>query len=241
MPANPNKALFDATISGNLSAVTKALNDGGDPNWLNPKDEMASLPLHYAAGQGYEDVVQLLVERKADPNVRNIHRYTPLHNAARKGYGAVAQILIASRADVAAEAPYLSQSIPHSSLHSLSERNDGKSPSQVAQESGHSSMASLFAKKSEAATVELVDGHDQKSSVNLKPFGLHSAKAQSKAKPKSVEELLNSLNLQKYLPNFEAEEVVLENFPHLRREDLKEIGLPLGPRTTIWAYFNVEQ
>lgn len=184
---------------------------------------MASLPLHYAAGQGYEDVVQLLVERKADPNVRNIHRYTPLHNAARKGYGAVAQILIASRADVAAE------------------RNDGKSPSQVAQESGHSSMASLFAKKSEAATVELVDGHDQKSSVNLKPFGLHSAKAQSKAKPKSVEELLNSLNLQKYLPNFEAEEVVLENFPHLRREDLKEIGLPLGPRTTIWAYFNVEQ
>ena len=81
----------------------QALEEGADPNWLNPKDEMASLPLHYAAGQGYTDVVSLLVDAKADPNARNTLKYTPLHNAARKGFGAVAQVLILNGADVSAE------------------------------------------------------------------------------------------------------------------------------------------
>ena len=35
--------------------MKRALQDGADPNWLNPKDEMASLPLHYAAGQAPHD------------------------------------------------------------------------------------------------------------------------------------------------------------------------------------------
>ena len=50
--------------------------------------------------------------------------------------------------------------------------------------------------------------------------------------------LLVQLGLEKYTARFQAEEVVIENMPHLTREELKELGLPLGPRTTIWAYFN---
>ena len=74
---------------------------------------MASLPLHYAAGQGYTEVVSLLVDSKADPNAKNALKYTPLHNAARKGFGAVAQVLIINGADVTAE------------------RNDRKTPLEV--------------------------------------------------------------------------------------------------------------
>lgn len=50
--------------------------------------------------------------------------------------------------------------------------------------------------------------------------------------------LLIQLGLEKYTARFLAEEVVIENLPHLTREDYKELGLPLGPRTTLWAFFN---
>ena len=52
--------------------------------------------------------------------------------------------------------------------------------------------------------------------------------------------LLTKLGLEKYTARFEAEEVVIENMPHLTREDYKELGLPLGPRTTLWAYFHAQ-
>ena len=52
--------------------------------------------------------------------------------------------------------------------------------------------------------------------------------------------LLMQLGLEKYTARFQAEEVVIENMPHLTREDYKELGLPLGPRTTLWAFFNTE-
>ena len=50
-----------------------------------------------------------------------------------------------------------------------------------------------------------------------------------------LEEWLRARGLERYAAAFEAAEVDLETLPHLTDEDLKEIGLPLGPRRRILA------
>jgi class 3 adenylate cyclase len=46
---------------------------------------------------------------------------------------------------------------------------------------------------------------------------------------------LASLGLERYAPAFEAAEVDLDALPHLTENDLKEIGLPIGPRRRVLA------
>ncbi|KUJ73472.1 guanylate cyclase [Ruegeria marisrubri] len=46
---------------------------------------------------------------------------------------------------------------------------------------------------------------------------------------------LDELGLAKYLPVFETHEVEMPDVPHLTEDDLKEMGLPLGPRRRILA------
>ena len=41
---------------------------------------------------------------------------------------------------------------------------------------------------------------------------------------------LAELGLEEYLPRFEANQVGLADVPHLTADDLREIGLPVGPR-----------
>ncbi|THU56070.1 hypothetical protein C4D60_Mb11t13390 [Musa balbisiana] len=49
----------------------------------------------------------------------------------------------------------------------------------------------------------------------------------------SVDSLLQSLGLEKYLITFKAEEVDMTALIHMTDEDLKAIGLPMGPRKKI--------
>lgn len=53
---------------------------------VNRKDEDQLAPLHYAARYNHRDVVQMLVERKADVNGAGEDGMTPLHFAARSGF-----------------------------------------------------------------------------------------------------------------------------------------------------------
>jgi class 3 adenylate cyclase/tetratricopeptide (TPR) repeat protein len=46
---------------------------------------------------------------------------------------------------------------------------------------------------------------------------------------------LKSMDLGSYLPAFQAADVNMESLPHLNDSDLKEIGVPLGPRRRILA------
>jgi class 3 adenylate cyclase len=46
---------------------------------------------------------------------------------------------------------------------------------------------------------------------------------------------LASVGLERYAPAFEAAEIDIETLPHLTEDDLKEIGLPLGPRRRVLA------
>lgn len=41
---------------------------------------------------------------------------------------------------------------------------------------------------------------------------------------------LAELGLEEYLPQFEANQVGIADVPHLTADDLREIGLPVGPR-----------
>lgn len=41
---------------------------------------------------------------------------------------------------------------------------------------------------------------------------------------------LAELGLEEYVPQFESNQVGLADVPHLTAEDLREIGLPVGPR-----------
>ena len=60
-------------IRDSLEIVRVLLDVGEDPNRFNPVGGHShSTPLHQAAGNGYLDVVKLLIERGANPNVKDI-------------------------------------------------------------------------------------------------------------------------------------------------------------------------
>jgi ankyrin repeat protein len=83
-------------------------------------------PLHAAAAAKQTDLACELLERGADPNVRQQAGFTPLHEAARQGNFTLVDRLIAHGADVDAEA------------------DDGRRPLTFAQESGVSEVAELL-------------------------------------------------------------------------------------------------
>lgn len=49
----------------------------------------------------------------------------------------------------------------------------------------------------------------------------------------SLESLLESLDLQKYSVNFQSEEVDMKALVHMNEEDMKSLGIPMGPRKKI--------
>ncbi|KAK7304514.1 hypothetical protein VNO77_42395 [Canavalia gladiata] len=61
-----------------------------------------------------------------------------------------------------------------------------------------------------------------------KPAPIKSQKADT-----SVDEFLQSLGLEKYLITFQAEEVDMTALNHMTDEDLKAMGIPMGPRKKI--------
>jgi len=49
----------------------------------------------------------------------------------------------------------------------------------------------------------------------------------------SLDRLLKSLELEKYSANFQAEEVDMKALVHMNEEDMKSLGIPMGPRKKI--------
>ncbi len=99
-------ALLWAATNGNLQLV-EALFDGSlgrhaiaDVSAANNRGRSA---LHMAAEDNFEDMVRLLLKRKADPNATSDGGWTPLHNAAQNGHAGVVEQLLAAHANVNAE------------------------------------------------------------------------------------------------------------------------------------------
>ena len=100
---NSNKkletGLFGACQSGDLQEVENCLEAMIHPNTDNMWD-----PLHHAAGAGYPEIVNILLEARAEINAKDIHGKTPLHSAAAgwrtaEGvYPEIVKILVEARA-----------------------------------------------------------------------------------------------------------------------------------------------
>ncbi|XP_061362730.1 uncharacterized protein LOC133306426 [Gastrolobium bilobum] len=69
--------------------------------------------------------------------------------------------------------------------------------------------------------------------VQMKRPANPAAKKLSRKADPSVDEFLQSLGLEKYLITFQAEEVDMTALNHMTDEDLKAMGIPMGPRKKI--------
>jgi len=95
----PEISIHDAAIDGDIEAVKQHLAAGADVN----AERYEWTPLHYAAYYGYKEIVELLIAKGADADVKSVDEWTPLHYAAEGGYKKIIELLIAKGANVNAK------------------------------------------------------------------------------------------------------------------------------------------
>ena len=95
--ANDDKLMIDAALNGRVLDVRKLLDSGVDPD---SKDEYECTALLHACFFGHEEIVNLLLQRKANVNAETKQGNTALRIACDNGRVAVAQLLIDNNADV---------------------------------------------------------------------------------------------------------------------------------------------
>jgi ankyrin repeat protein len=103
--------------------VARLLIERGADVVAPARNAMKVAPVHAAATQGDRELMQLLLERGADPNARQQMDYTPLHGSAARGDHETARLLVERGADARAQA------------------SDGKTPADVARERGFNELA----------------------------------------------------------------------------------------------------
>lgn len=87
--------------SGLSWLVVKLLHSGYRAD-INKTDSTGRVPLHWAAIEGYEAMVKLLLDHNADVDAKDEDKWTALHWAAVRDHSAVVQLLLENRADVEA-------------------------------------------------------------------------------------------------------------------------------------------
>jgi ankyrin repeat protein len=78
---NPDGALIQAAVDGNIEAVKKHIAAGMD---VNAKDDGDRTPLHWTAGEGHKEIVELLIAEGADVNAKDNTGTTTLDWAKNK-------------------------------------------------------------------------------------------------------------------------------------------------------------
>jgi len=91
------KHLRLAANSNDLSTVLELLESGVDTCCF---DDKMRTPLHFAASQGYENIVKALLDKSANPNAKDILGNTPLHLAACTGHVPVVTLLLRAGTDL---------------------------------------------------------------------------------------------------------------------------------------------
>ncbi|XP_071636453.1 uncharacterized protein [Temnothorax longispinosus] len=86
--------LFEAVKLNRLSDVENYIKAGAVVNAKNAK----GTSLHYAAWKGYDRIVNILLQNKADPNAVNDKGFTPLHYAAKFSHLKVVKLLLSNGA-----------------------------------------------------------------------------------------------------------------------------------------------
>ena len=90
------KELIIAAESGNLETIQNCIANGADVNFMGPN----SAALHCAAFNGHEEIVQILLDNKADLNLADKQGFYPLQLAVSKEQRTICKTLIEHGADV---------------------------------------------------------------------------------------------------------------------------------------------
>ncbi|VDK22061.1 unnamed protein product, partial [Taenia asiatica] len=96
-PSSENQ-IFDACRLGDISRVVTLLDKGVSVD-LKDTTGRKSTPLHFAAGYGRLNVVELLIIKGADVSAKDDGGLIPLHNACSFGHTEVVQLLLAANSD----------------------------------------------------------------------------------------------------------------------------------------------
>ena len=91
--------LLTLTFSGDVQKLSDLITQGAD---VNQTEEQGLSPLHVAAGQGNCEVVQLLVDAKANINLATTDGkgIYPLFVASEKGHCEVVRLLLSANANI---------------------------------------------------------------------------------------------------------------------------------------------
>uniref|UniRef100_A0ABD2XHX6 Uncharacterized protein n=1 Tax=Trichogramma kaykai TaxID=54128 RepID=A0ABD2XHX6_9HYME len=76
-----------ACEAGRHDVVEKFLELGQDPDCPTPESGPIDPPLHLACANDVKNVIRLLLDRGADPNLANAEGLTPLHVICKQNYG----------------------------------------------------------------------------------------------------------------------------------------------------------
>ena len=93
-----NSPLMIASKEGHVQIVIKLLNKKADINKKN--GILKKTALHFACLFGCEDVVDVLLDAKADPNICDFEDGSPLMAASEIGYHQIVQKLLKNNADI---------------------------------------------------------------------------------------------------------------------------------------------
>jgi len=115
-----------ATFFGNDAVDRFLVEAGADVNAQATNAQKVG-PVHAAAAARNHSMMQLLLERGADPNLKQQLDYTPMHTAASRGDREMATLLLAHGA------------------HRDARGADGKTPADVAREHGQATFADWIA------------------------------------------------------------------------------------------------
>lgn len=100
LPTEQSDPLSVAVTQSNLSRARWLIWNSGRRDIVNVPDRFGISPLHYAVSSGNLDGVRLLIDQKADPNIRNKDfPVTPMHVAALRGDIAIVEFLLSNGAD----------------------------------------------------------------------------------------------------------------------------------------------
>ena len=83
--------ILDGARTGDLEIVRSAIAAGGNVDTQEPGS--GSTPLHFAVARGYSNVVEALLERDCNPNLKNSLGMTPIAVAANQGRSDMTMLL----------------------------------------------------------------------------------------------------------------------------------------------------
>ena len=116
---NGDNALMIACFKGNKAAVEALLAKGAEvnrPGWT---------PLHYAAANGHNEIVQLLLDKSAYIDAESPNKTTPIMMAARGGHIYTVKLLLDEGADATLKNELGMSAIDFAAMHEHTEIAEG--------------------------------------------------------------------------------------------------------------------